>query len=254
MRRHDLLRELHSLLNPRAYFEIGVREGRSLALSRTRSVAVDPFFLLDCELRCDVHLVRTSSDEFFARKHPFAHLDEPVVDLAFVDGMHLSEYALRDVLNTERFTHPGSVIVIDDMLPRSVDEAGRERRGTAERGAWAGDVYKVVPALRRHRPDLVVLEVDTFPTGTVVILVPDARSRVMQRAYDDLVEQFVVADPQVVPEETLGRTRAVDPRRLLDSGVWSDLVALRGMDHDEALARGRAAAEAAGLLQVPAAR
>lgn len=251
MRRHDLLRELHSLLTPRTYFEIGVREGRSLALSRCKSVAVDPFFQLDCELQCDVHLVRTSSDEFFARKHPLAHLDEPVVDLAFIDGMHLSEYALRDVVNTERYTHPGSVIVIDDMLPRTVDEAGRTRRGTAERGAWAGDVYKLVPALRRHRPDLVVLEVDTFPTGTAVILVPDSRSRVMHQAYDSLVEEFVVPDPQQVPEATMQRSAAVDPEVLLASGIWSDLVSLRRVEHDAALARGRSVVEAAGLLRAP---
>ena len=108
MRRHELLRSLHELLEPRSYFEIGVNTGRSLTMSRTRSVGVDPFFAINRELHCDLHLVRASSDEFFARRHPFAHLDEPVVDLAFIDGMHLSEYALRDLINTERYTRSTS--------------------------------------------------------------------------------------------------------------------------------------------------
>lgn len=247
MRRHDFLRGLHEALQPRTYFEIGVREGRSLALSRARSVAVDPFFLVDTELRCDVHLVRTTSDEFFARKHPFAHLDEPVVDLAFIDGMHLSEYALRDFVNTEAHTHPGSVVVLDDMLPRSAEEAGRERRGAAATGAWAGDVYKVTRALREHRPDLVVLEVDTVPTGTLVVLLPDARSRALHRVYDDLVEQLVVEDPQDPGQEVLTRSRAVSPERLLRSPVWAQLRELRQVDRESARRRAREAVAAAGL-------
>ena len=249
MRRHELLEQLHGLLRPRTYFEIGVREGMSLALSRTKSVAVDPFFLVDREIRCDVHLVRTSSDEFFARQHPFAHFDEPVIDLAFIDGMHLSEYALRDVINTEKFTHPGSVVVIDDMLPRTIDEAGRTRQGTAAKGAWAGDVYKIVPALREARPELVVLEVDTFPTGTVVILAPDKDDHRLNRAYDRLVGEFVVPDPQTVSDDTLNRTRAVDPEKLLASGIWEDLVALRGLPHDQALGRAQRIAADAGLTR-----
>jgi hypothetical protein len=249
MRRHELLKQLHVLLQPRTYFEIGVREGASLTLSRTRSVAVDPFFALDREIRCDVHLVRTSSDEFFARRHPFAHFDEPLVDLAFIDGMHLSEYALRDVLNTERYTHPGSVIMIDDMLPRTVEEAGRTRYGSARRGAWAGDVYKIVPVLRALRPDLVVFEVDTFPTGTAVILVPDSTSTVLADAYDRVVEEFVVEDPQDVPEETLTRSRAIQPERLLAAPIWDGLRELRGVPAPQALGRARRLVEGAGLLQ-----
>lgn len=250
MRRHELLTGLHELLSPRYYFEIGVREGMSLALSRTKTVAVDPFFLVDREIRCDVHLVRTTSDEFFARRHPFAHFDEPTVDLAFIDGMHLSEYALRDVINTERYTHAGSVIVIDDMLPRSIEEAGRTRRGSAARGAWAGDVYKLVAAFRTLRPDLVCLEVDTQPTGTVVLLLPDPASRVLPEAYDRLVEEFVSPDPQVVPDETLHRTRAVSPEELLASPIWEGLKALRGVPDDEARPRARALLEGSGLLGV----
>ncbi len=251
MRRHELLKQLHSLLEPRTYFEIGVREGASLTLSRTMSVAVDPFFKLDREIRCDLHLVRTSSDEFFARRNPFAHFPEAVVDLAFIDGMHLSEYALRDIINTEKYTHPGSVIVIDDILPRTVEEAGRTRRGSAARGAWAGDVFKTVPALRRHRPDLVVLELDTQPTGTAVILAPDRTSRVLNAAYDQLVEEFVVPDPQVVPPETLGRTRAISAQRLLSSSIWGELRALRDMPHGDALARAQSVTRKAGLEPLP---
>jgi len=226
---------LHQRLQPRTYFEIGVRTGQSLTLSRVPSVGVDPFFAVKAELHCDLHLVRTTSDEFFARPEPFAHFDKPVVDLAFIDGMHLAEFALRDFMNTERHCHPSSVIVLDDVLPRSVDEGGRGRLGTAaDGGPWAGDVYKVTEVLRRRRPDLVVLEIDTSPTGTLVVLLPDPHETTLSEAYDDLVPELVLPDPQDVPEWALTRSRAIDPRALLQAPIWDAMREARGRRHDQA--------------------
>ncbi len=233
MRRHAFLRGLHEVLRPRSYFEIGVRDGMSLTHSRVPSVAVDPAFASDREIMCDVHLVRTTSDEFFAREHPFAHLPQPVVDLAFIDGMHLAEYALRDFINTERWCRPGSVVLLDDMLPRTVEEAGRGRTGAAEHGAWAGDVYKLTAALRARRPDLLVVEVDTEPTGTVLVLNPDPHDRTLLAAYDDLARAFVTPDPQHVPDDVLGRRRALDPSQVLASAAWVRVIALRDGGGDE---------------------
>jgi hypothetical protein len=247
VRRHHLLKTLHERLGPRTYFEIGVRTGRSLTLSRVPSVGVDPFFSVSSELHCDVHLVRATSDEFFARRHPFAHFERPVVDLAFIDGMHLAEFALRDFINTERHCHPASVIVVDDVLPRSVVEGGRGRVGSADGGAWAGDVYKVVDALRVHRPDLVVLELDTTPTGTLVVLLPDPTDTSLVGAYDALVPRLVTPDPQDVPDWALTRSRAVDPSVLLDAPIWEELRAARERPRTEARAGLLPVLERAGL-------
>ncbi|MET1059347.1 MAG: class I SAM-dependent methyltransferase [Nocardioides sp.] len=247
MRRHALLRGLHELLEPTTYFEIGVRDGMSLALSRARSVGVDPFFRITREVRCDVHLVSTTSDEFFAREHPFAHFDEPVVDLAFIDGMHLSEFVLRDFINTERFCSPGSVVVFDDVLPRSVEEAGRGREGRARHGAWAGDVFKALQSVRSLRPDLVVLEVDTFPTGVAVVLAPDSGNRILERAYDELVQDYVVQDPQALPGDVMRRSRAIRGEDLLGSGIWSAIRAARGRTGETGRESIRAACARAGL-------
>jgi Methyltransferase domain len=229
LRKHELLRRLHARLQPRSYFEIGVRRGKSLTLSRAQSVGVDPNFVVSFELQCDVHLVRSTSDEFFARSDPFAYLEQPI-DLAFIDGMHLAEYALRDLINTERHCHPGTVIVIDDVLPRNVEQAGRARVGDAIGHAWAGDVFKLIEVLRAHRPDLVVLEVDTAPTGTVVILLPDPTDKSLSRMYDALVGDLVTPDPQVVPDEVLRRSRAIAPESLLRAPIWKPLIASRKLD------------------------
>ena len=255
MQRHQLLAHLHALVQPRTYLEIGVRRGASLQLSRTSTIAVDPYYAIEREILCDLHLVRTTSDEFFARRHPLAHFPEPRIDLAFIDGMHLSEYALRDVINVERYCHAGSVIVIDDMLPRSVQEAGRSRQGLGINDAWAGDVYKMVDAFHELRPDLICLEVDTRPTGTVVLLSPDRTATALTDAYDRLVADFVVPDPQVVPPETLGRTRAVNPSALVSAPIWEAIRALRGRPDEVARPEVRRLVDGAGLsARHPAAR
>jgi hypothetical protein len=247
VKRHELLSGLHQLLQPRTYLEIGVQTGRSITLSRTSTIGVDPAFSVINEVSCDLQLVRSTSDEFFARKAPLAHFPEPVIDLAFIDGMHLSEYALRDLINVERHTHPASVIVLDDMLPRHVDEAGRGREAAKKRRAWAGDVYKVVSTVRTLRPDVLCLEMDTAPTGTLVLLAPDASSNALTDAYDDVVEEYVVPDPQTVPAEVLERTRAMDPARFLAAPIWPDLRRLRRLPARRAAPEVRRVLASAGL-------
>jgi hypothetical protein len=245
LHRHDFLRNLHHVYKPRNYLEIGVNDGRSLALSRVPTVAIDPAFKVVTSLSCDVHLVKATSDAFFARKDPLLHLrtgrnpfralarrdplhllgGDPKLELSFIDGMHIFEFALRDFMNVERHSHWSSVIVLDDMLPRNVDEAARDRHT----GAWTGDVFKVATVLRRFRPDLVVVEVDTAPTGQVLIFGADPESSVLKSKYDSILAEYVVDDPQDVPEEVLSRKTAVSPEALLGADFWPSLIRARNL-------------------------
>src|SRR4029077_2081034 len=88
--------------------------------------------------------------------------------------------------------------------------------------------------LRTLRPDLVVLELDTTPTGTVAVLLPDSSSTVLTTAYDDLAEAYVVPDPQDLPDEVLHRSRALDPAVFLRTPIWDGLRRLRELPADEA--------------------
>jgi hypothetical protein len=240
MRRHDFLRGLHKRLRPRNYLEIGVESGRSLSLSRAPSVAIDPAFNVTWPLWCDVQLVKATSDEFFARQDPIRHLRSgrnPIrnarrgrplfdywrggttLDLAFIDGMHLFEFGLRDFMNVERHSRWSTVIVLDDMLPHDIHEAARDRHSTT----WAGDVFKIVPVLREYRPTLVVIEVDTEETGVVVIIGADPGDTTLREQYDAIIDRWVVPDPQALTIDVLERRGAVDPERLLASDFWSAL-------------------------------
>lgn len=248
MKRHEFLRHLHQAFRPRNYLEIGINDGRSLALSRVPSVAVDPAFKITSSLRCDVHLVRQTSDDFFGRSDPIVHLRSgrnplrnmrrgrplfarylggTTIDLAFIDGMHLFEYALRDFMNVERFGGPASLIVLDDILPRNVHEAARERH-TRD---WTGDAYKVAAVLAQHRPDLILLPMDTTPTGTLVVLGADPSRTELKDRYDRLLAEWITPDPQSVPAEIIQRRNAIPPERFLASPILPALIAARGWRH-----------------------
>jgi hypothetical protein len=223
MTRHELLEGLHKKTRPRTYVEIGIRTGRSMVLSRCRSIGVDPNFKIDNPIHCDVQLIKATSDDFFARDEPLAHFDGVPVDLAFIDGMHLSDFALRDFINIEPFMADTGVIVLDDVLPRNGLEAARDRKTEP----WTGDVYKVAEILRRRRPDLVVLLVNTAPTGTAVVVGVDQASTILKDAYAEEEPYLLQPDPQTPPQEYMDRSIAIEPDVLLESPVWEKLVAIR---------------------------
>jgi hypothetical protein len=212
----DFLRRVHELLTAAPYLEIGVRHGDSLALARGPAAGVDPEPELQVELPGAVRLFTETSDEYFDRPDPLEPLGGRRIRLSFIDGMHLAEFALRDFMNVERLASRSGVIVLDDILPRSTDEATRERHTRA----WTGDVYKLLGILARHRPDLLCLRVGTEPTGLLLVLGLDPGSRVLAERYDAIVRDTVVPDPQEVPRDVLERHGVLDPQEVLDASFW----------------------------------
>ena len=83
------------------------------------------------------------------------------VSFAFIDGMHLFENALQDFINVELWSNEASIIAIDDVFPRSQEEAKRER----ETKKWCGDVWRVLACLAETRPDLIMIGLDSCSHG-----------------------------------------------------------------------------------------
>jgi len=183
--KHKLLATIHAKLEPEFYFEIGVQTGKSLALAKCDALGVDPMPLLNVELSKNAKVITASSDAFFAQKSDM--LLSKQVDLAFIDGMHLFEYALRDFINTERHLKPCSLIVIDDIYPGHIDQAKRDRCTRA----WTGDVWKVKAILQQFRPDLVMLAVDAYPTGLLLITALDPDNTKLEQNYSAIVQDYI---------------------------------------------------------------
>jgi hypothetical protein len=236
----DFLRRLHDALEPATYLEIGIRRGDSLALARGKAVGVDPAYRLKTEIPETARLFRQTSDEYFDRRQPLKPFGGERVDLAFIDGMHLFEFALRDFMGVERLSRWTSVAVFDDIFPADAEMAARDRRTHV----WTGDVYKILDTLGRHRPDLICLRVDTEPTGLLLVLGLDPGSTVLMDRYDRILEGTVVRDPQDVPAEVIERRGALEPEAVLEAGVWPLLREARaaGTDRRPGLRELRAAA------------
>lgn len=248
MRYLDFLGQVHQRLSPPTYLEIGIRHGGSLSLSRSRSVGIDPAYKLRFDLPLDVALFRETSDAYFEREDPLEALDDAPIAFSFIDGLHLAEFALRDFVNVERFSAWTTAVVFDDILPRTVEEANRDRTTDA----WTGDVYKVLEVLEKHRPDLICLRIGTQPTGLGLILGLDPDSTVLTDTYAQIEREIVTPDPQDVPAAVFAHHGVLDPRAVLDAPLWDVLARLRadGTSRADGLAELRRAVSA---LSAPAA-
>ena len=241
---HALMSVLHRTLKPRTYLEVGVFMGDSLKLARRAAVGIDPAPQVTQRLPVTAHVVTTTGDDFFAQPRPleqvFKHGGVPTAaltqsprllprwlkgaprrrdgelfaELALIDGMHHAEFALRDFINIERNSAPWSVIVFDDTLPENHEQALRARATEA----WTGDVFRVEEVLKRYRPDLITVRVDTY-TGALLVFAPDHLNRRLTNFYDQIVAEAVQSDPQVVPDEVLQRNGAIPIETLIESGV-----------------------------------
>src|SRR3972149_10259228 len=110
----DVLARIHEHMRPGNYLEIGVAAGQSLrlALPGTLVLGVDPSPQIQGPLGPRQRLFAETSDHFFAHRDVIAELGGERVDMAFVDGMHRFEFALRDFANIDRLSRPDTVVLI----------------------------------------------------------------------------------------------------------------------------------------------
>ena len=126
-------------------------------------------------------------------------LGAPTFDLAFIDGLHLWEQALRDFIHLERFARPDSVVMLHDCLP--LDEVSAERVRTTH--FYSGDVWKLAACLRRHRPELAMVTVRAGPTGLTLVTGLQPSSEKLASGFDGLVAEYAAigfADYERHPE------------------------------------------------------
>ena len=190
MRYLDFLSKVHSVAQPDWYLEIGTRSGRSLVLASCASIAIDPEFQLKGDAlgsKPALHLFQETSDAAFA--NPRLKALDARIDIAFLDGLHRFEFLLRDVINTEAMMSEDGVMFLHDVAPRTVEMTSREIpvAGTA----WTGDVWKLMPILKRYRPDLDAVVLDCPPTGLAMITGPWRQSDALIRHYDEILAEWM---------------------------------------------------------------
>jgi len=199
----DLLSKIHGHLRPRTYVEVGVETGQTLCLvlPETRAIGIDPEPVLSHALSARTTVQAMTSDEYFATHDVQAELGGLPIDLAFIDGMHHFEFALRDFINIEKNCAPRSTILIHDCYPFDRFTAERERHVVF----WSGDIWRFMLALRKYRPDLRLHTLAAAPTGLGVARGLDPQSRVLEERFDEIVREFLALDYSVLDADKAGK-------------------------------------------------
>lgn len=136
------------------------------------------------------------SDQFFGDATA-ASLLHGAPDIAFLDGMHQFEFLVRDFYNAEKLCSKNSLIIMHDCLPLNEEMAHRDIITSVEIGKnskfpnyWTGDVWKIIPILKKYRPDLRIEYVDSPPTGLVIVYHLDSASTVLRDSYHEILSEF----------------------------------------------------------------
>jgi glycosyl transferase family 2 len=183
------LDRLYRALKPETAIEVGVFEGASLALFQppTLAIGIDPNPMVHSPLKTETHIFAETSDEFFAQRRAERLLSGRPLSVAFIDGLHCFEQALKDFIGIEALCGPGSILFIHDTVP--LDEPTQSR--TQDTVFYTGDVWKVVLCLKHYRPDLDIFTIAAPPTGLTVVTCVDPTSRVLTDRYEEAVARFV---------------------------------------------------------------
>ncbi|MEP5765020.1 MAG: class I SAM-dependent methyltransferase [Halieaceae bacterium] len=194
-----LLSRMHQHLAPKTYAEIGVATGASMAFAGadTRCVGIDPCPRVTADIKARVRLYPTTSDDFFERYNLLEELGGGPLDLAFIDGLHLFEQALRDFINMEKHATPNTVVLIHDCYPPTELSAERDRA----MAYWCGDVWRLIPCLIKCRPDLAVSVIPTMPSGVGLVTGLDASSTVLDTDFDAIVAEFMALEYAVLEQD-----------------------------------------------------
>jgi hypothetical protein len=195
----EYLRLMHDILNPEAYLEIGVSQGDAFSLSQGLSIGIDPAFILDKPIMAGktiVKLFQCTSDEFFGKYDTRQELAGLHLGLAFIDGLHLFEFALRDFINIEQYSDNATLIIFHDTLPYTPEIANRSP--VPGNPAWTGDVWKIVGILEKYRPELYLQHVDVGPTGLLVVGNLSPSNQILRQNYDNILKEYM--DHPLSPE------------------------------------------------------
>ena len=152
VKRNYVVQGMLSLFDNPSYLEVGVAQGSTFKnVSAARKVAVDPAFRFDTAEAAEAQpgsvFYDMTSDEYF-----FSSSADEKFDVIYLDGLHTFHQTLRDLMNSLNHVADDGIIVVDDIwpsslaaaLPAAADYKAVRKFLEIERGAWMGDVYRLV--------------------------------------------------------------------------------------------------------------
>lgn len=135
----QLIQHLINFNRYKSYLEVGVKNRRTFDnITCEQKVGIDPVLIISSEKEKGIDMFKQDSDTFFKE-------NKNTFDIVLVDGLHLYEQAMKDVINSWNCLNLNGAIVIHDCLPKTAVMCSR-KRVTRE---WTGDVWKVIVWFRK---------------------------------------------------------------------------------------------------------
>lgn len=180
MNRLIAIQKIIDKIKANTYVEIGVRDGAVINKVRAPYMyGIDPCFSLsrNDKVKKIFHLLNfkaidLTSDEFFEKQLP-SRIQKYGIDVAFVDGLHTYQQALKDVENSLKHLNENGFIIMHDCNPISaagaypmkesfseIEEYIRKEKPEGWNWNWNGDVWKALVHLRITHDDLQIFTVD----------------------------------------------------------------------------------------------
>lgn len=195
MNRFTVLQNIINIIKAQVYLEIGVFNGDIISnITCNEKIGVDPEFKFNWKKKVKKILpsskfrtFEVTSDTFFENYAP--NILTKGIDVAFVDGLHTYDQALRDVENCLKYLNKDGFIVMHDCNPNSranefpVKNSINEALELAKKGkipgwnnCWNGDVWKALVHLRITHPELNIFTLDLdWGLGIITYGVPDSQ-------------------------------------------------------------------------------
>ena len=138
--RDNLINTIIDMNKYNSYLEIGIEDGITFQdIEIENKIGVDP-----SPQYKDKNVIIKTSDNFFKT-------NIKIFDCIFIDGMHKSQYVLRDLNNSIKFLNKDGIIIIDDILPLNKEEQNDKPLNyyykhniLKSKCNWTGDVWKVI--------------------------------------------------------------------------------------------------------------
>ena len=181
----------------KTYLEIGIEYGHTFNnVQISNKVGVDP----DPKIKNNT-IVKKTSDEFFKQ-------NTDTFDVIFIDGMHQTEFVLRDFNNSVICLNKNGLIYLDDVLPINEREQKKipikhayENGILKYRESWTGDVWKFVYYLIKNYNNKIEYELFTSKNYRGVLKIslnekinisPDALSEINNYSYEkDFIDYYM---------------------------------------------------------------
>ena len=175
------------------YFEIGTRFGSSLALSQSPSIAIDPYFQVEKNIVGNKEfcmLFQETSNSFFTNR--LSKFSDLKCELAFIDGMHHFDQALRDFINLAKISSKESLFLFHNSIPWTFRMATRNFQELDRDESWTGDIWKLVHIfIDAGMKDKIKL-ITSAPSGLLAVMNPEDKNiSELETNFDEICKKWL---------------------------------------------------------------